>query len=63
MKHFKAFTLPFSDPDMIDESSNVYGDDELFPEIDDPCEKSPNGHHEFNCLGDPEVCIHCGRKC
>ena len=50
MKHFKAYALPFSDPDLIDEAKEAYGD---WPWIEDPCDISPNGHHEFNCLGDP----------
>ena len=57
-KHFKAYTLPFSDPDQIDEATEVYGDID-FPEIEDPCEKSPSEQHEFNALFDPERCIHC----
>lgn len=64
-KHFKRATLSFADPGEIDidDADQVYGDG--WPDIDDPCDDSPNGHHEFNCgMGaDPEICIHCGRRC
>jgi hypothetical protein len=62
-KHFKAYTLPFSDPDLIDDCTQVYGDG--WPDVDDACDKSPSGHHEFDCsLGsDPEICIHCKARC
>lgn len=67
-KHFKAYSLPFSDPDrikeeqigddLISEATEVYGD---WPQIDTPCEDSPVGQCEYSAR-EPERCIHCGRK-
>lgn len=45
--------------DAIDDATEVYGE---WPEIEDICDASPNGHHEFNALSDPETCKHCKRK-
>lgn len=59
-KHFKTYSLPFSDPDLIDECDEVYMDG--WPDIEDPCDDSPNGQHAYNALLDPETCIHCGKK-
>lgn len=59
-KHFKAYTLPFSDPGEIevDDADEAYGD---WPQIDTPCEASPVGQCEYSAR-EPERCIHCGRK-
>lgn len=63
MKHFKTISTTFADPDLIDDADQVYGDG--WPDIDDPCDKSPNGQHGFDCSpgADPEICVHCGRRC
>ena len=63
-KHFKAYTLPFSDPDLIDDATEVYGDNDNeqdFPWIVEVCEASPVGQCEYSFV-DPDRCIHCGRK-
>ncbi len=63
-KHFKAYTTTFADCDEIDDCTQVYGVSD-WPEIDDDCEKSPQGYHVFDCSpgSDPEVCVRCGRRC
>ena len=65
-KHPKSeLVTTFSDPgvfesdDPIADAEQVYGD---WPWIEDPCAASPNGHHEFSALIDPERCIHCRKK-
>lgn len=66
-KHFKVYTIPIADPwdftsdDAIADAIDAYGEIELDDPPDD-CDLSPSGHHEFNCVIEPERCIHCGRK-
>lgn len=66
-KHFKTSTDhvdPFDSlisDDPIADAMQVYGDFELDDPPDD-CDLSPSGHHEFNCVIEPERCIHCGAK-
>lgn len=64
-KHFKSYCLQFDDPRIIeiDDATEVYGDGDGWPDVDDPCDLSPSGHHEFNCVIDPEICLHCKRRC
>lgn len=65
MKHFKAYATTFADCDEIDDADEVYGAGDDWPDVEDPCEESPSGQHAFNCSpeADPEICIHCGRRC
>ncbi len=52
----------FESDDAITDASETYLD---WPDIDDPCEKSPTAQHAFDCSpgADPEICVHCGRRC
>lgn len=52
---FRILKTTFSDPDLIDEATEVYGD---WPEIDTPCDKAPAGQCEFSIF-DPDVCLWC----
>lgn len=57
MKHFRALQTTFSDPESIDDCSEVYGDD--FPEVTEPCEKSPTRQCVYSGLDNWTRCIHC----